>query len=287
MNFLIILLLCTLATTKVTLQSRFGKKALKTDSDNILFNAIVFLTAAALFCADIPKASLNTWLFALTFALLTVVFQLAYTKALSLGNVSLTVMAVNLSMLFPSLISVIFYNESLSLMRVIGILLTVLSFTLAVDLKAKERLSHSWFIFTVVAALANGGIGITQKIFGAQDFSSEKKSFVACSYAVAFLVAITLYLSMRLRNKKSKKTKFKMGRAYIFAVAVGIVLAIFQWVNTYAISVMDGSFLFPVYSGGSIILSTLVGILFFKDKLTKSQKYSITLGIIAVIIMNV
>ena len=69
MIFLIILLLCTLATAKVTLQSRFGKKALKTDSDNILFNAIVFLTAAALFCPDIPKASLNTWLFALTFAL--------------------------------------------------------------------------------------------------------------------------------------------------------------------------------------------------------------------------
>jgi multidrug transporter EmrE-like cation transporter len=92
---------------------------------------------------------------------------------------------------------------------------------------------------------------------------------------------------MRLRDKKTKKTKLKMGRTYIFAVAVGIVLAIFQWMNTYAISVMDGSFLFPVYSGGSIILSTLVGILFFKDKLTKSQKYSITLGIIAVIIMNV
>ena len=77
-----------------------------------------------------------------------------------------------------------------------------------------------------------------------------------------------------------------MGRTYIFAVAVGIVLAIFQWLNTYAISIMDGSFLFPIYSGGSIILSTLVGILFFKDRLTKRQKTSIALGVIAVVIMN-
>jgi uncharacterized membrane protein len=287
MNFLIILLLCTLATTKVTLQSRFGKKGLKTNSDNILFNAIVFLTAAVLFCVDIPKASFNTWLFALSFAVLTVIFQLSYTKALSVGNVSLTVMAVNLSMRFPSLVSVIFYNESLSIMRTIGIVLTVLSFTLTVDIKDKEKLSRSWLIFTVVAALANGGIGITQKIFGMQTFSIEKKSFVACSYAIAFLVAIVIYLLTCSQKKENNNFKFTSNKTYIFAIAVGVILAVFQWLNTYAISIMDGSFLFPLYSGGSIILSTLVGILFFKDKLTKRQKYSITLGIIAVIIMNI
>ena len=284
MDFLIIILLCALATAKVTLQSRFGKKGLKTDSDNVLFNAMVFLTAALLFCADIPKASFNTWLFALTFAILTVVFQLSYTKALSVGNVSLTVMAVNLSMLFPVLVSIIFYNESLTPMRIVGIVLTVLSFTLTVDLKTKERLSRSWLAFTVMAALANGGIGITQKIFGASEFCAEKKSFVACSYAIAFLIAFTLYLFVRSRDKEASSAR---ARAYIFAVAVGVVLAVFQWLNTYAISIMDGSFLFPVYSGGSIILSTLVGILFFKDELTKTQKISITLGIIAVIIMNI
>ena len=196
-------------------------------------------------------------------------------------------MAVNLSMLFPSLVSVIFYNESLTTVRIIGILLTVLSFTLTVDFRANERLSQSWFVFTAAAALANGGIGITQKIFGASDFSGEKKPFVACSYAIAFLVAFVFYLLTRSRDKDSKSIKFKIGRTYVFAVAVGIILAVFQWLNTYAISIMDGSFLFPVYSGGSIILSTLVGILFFKDKLTKRQKISITLGIIAVVIMNV
>ena len=145
MDFLIILLLCALATSKVTLQSRFGKKNLTTVSDNVLFNAVVFFTAALLFCVDIPKASIQTQIFALIFAVLTVVFQLSYTKALSLGNVSLTVMAVNLSMLFPSLVSVIFYNESLTPSRIIGIILTVLSFTLTVDLKINERLSRRRF----------------------------------------------------------------------------------------------------------------------------------------------
>ena len=285
MNFLIILLLCTLATSKVTLQSHFGKKSLTTNSDNVLFNATVFLTAAILFCADIPRASYQTWIFAASFAILTVIFQLTYTKALSIGNVSLTVMAVSLSMLFPSLVSVIFYNEALALMRIIGIGLTVLSFILTVDLEGERKLSRSWFIFTASASLANGGISITQKIFGSSNFNTEKRSFVACSYAIAFLVTLVLYLSMRKQKENTKS--LKSYQTYIFAIAVGSILAVFQWLNTYAISVMDGSFLFPVYSGGSIILSTFVGILFFKDKLTKRQKISIALGIIAVIIMNV
>ncbi len=284
MHFLIILLLCTLATTKVIIQSRFGKKMLSTRADGIIFNAAVFFTAAILFCVDIPSASSGTWLFASAFALFTVIFQLSYTNALSLGNVSLTVMLVNLSMLLPVLLSVIVYNEHLTLGRIIGILLTVTSFILCVDTKTENRMSRSWLFLTVASILANGSIGITQKIFGASAFHNEKKEFVACSYMIAFLITLALYTAVHIKEKNS--TAYKKIPTYLFAASAGIVLAIFQWVNTYAISVMDGSFLFPIYSGGSIILSTLVGVLFFRDKLTSKQKISMVLGMVAVVIMN-
>jgi len=284
MYFLIILLLCILATTKVTIQSRFGKKMLSTRADGIIYNAAVFFTAAILFCADIPSASSGTWLFASAFALFTVIFQLSYTNALSLGNVSLTVMLVNLSMLLPVLLSVIVYNEHLTLGRIIGILLTVTSFILCVDAKPENRMSRSWLFLTVASILANGSIGITQKIFGASVFHNEKKAFVACSYMIAFLITLALYTVVHIKEKNS--TAYKKIPTYLFAALAGIVLAIFQWVNTYAISVMDGSFLFPIYSGGSIILSTLVGVLFFRDKLTSKQKISMVLGMVAVVIMN-
>ena len=284
MHLFIIILLCILATAKVTLQSRFGKKILSTKWDGIIFNAVVFFTATILFCSDIPDASIETWIFASAFALFTVIFQLTYTNALSLGNVSLTVMVVNLSMIFPVLTSVIIYHEHLTPARIIGILLTIASFILCVDAKADVTLSRSWFFLTLAAALANGSIGITQKIFGASAFHNEKKAFVACSYLIAFLITLTLYMIAHIKGKNA--TAYKKIPTYLFATSVGVILAIFQWLNTYAISIMDGSFLFPIYSGGSIIFSTLVGVLFFNDKLTSKQKISIILGIVAVIIMN-
>ncbi|MDY3846223.1 MAG: GRP family sugar transporter [Eubacteriales bacterium] len=284
MNILIIFSLCFLATAKVTLQSRFGKRTLSTKTDGIIFNALVFLTAAILFGADIPNASLAIWLFSGGFAVFTVIFQLSYTNALSQGNVSLTVMMVNLSMLFPVLTSVIFYHERLTHARIIGIAFIVLSFLLCVDVGDKKTVSRSWLILTVLATLANGSIGITQKVFGASRFHTEKKAFVACSYLLAFIITFTIYAVSRLKGKET--SAHRKAPTYLFSISVGIILAIFQLLNTYAISVIDGSFLFPVYSGGSIILSTLVGVLFFKDKLTVKQTISIIIGIIAVIIMN-
>lgn len=284
MNTLIIFSLCTLATIKVALQSRFGKKFLKARSSLVLFNGIVFLTAAILFCTDIPKAALQTWLFSAVFSVFTVIFQLTYTNALSIGNVSLTVMMVNLSMLFPVAVSLVFYGEPLTPTRVLGIALTIISFTICVDRKEQTPVSRKWLLLAISAALANAGIGITQKIFGASEYHLQKESFVACSYGIAFLITMAIYFVTISREKRSDTPPKKS--IYAIAISVGIVLAIFQWLNTYAISIIDGSLLFPTYSGGAIIMSTVAGIIFFKDKLSLKQGISITVGIIAVIIMN-
>ena len=284
MNFLIVLSLCLLATSKVTLQSRFGKKMSVNAAETVIFNALIFLTASVLFCQQIPNASPQTWLFSAAFALFTVIFQLSYTKALSIGNVSLTVMMVNLSMLLPVLVSATFYKEALSYARIIGIFLTVLSFTLCVEIKDQSKISKKWLCLAVVAMSANGSIGITQKIFGVSRFHTEKEAFVACSYLLAFLITICIFTVIRIRGESS--AVYKNRSLYLFSASVGIILAGFQWLNTYAIATLDGTFLFPVYSGGSIILSTLAGIIFFKDRFLPKQWISILIGIVAVVIMN-
>ena len=69
-------------------------------------------------------------------------------------------------------------------------------------------------------------------------------------------------------------------------MSVGVVLAVFQWLNTYAISTIDASLLFPLSSGVTIIMSTLMGIILFRDKLSLKQGISIAVGIAAVVIMN-
>ena len=284
MYFIVFFVLCSLATAKVSLQNCFSKKHLITSSDVSFFTAIIFLTAALLFSPNISDTPASVWLFSLIFALFTVLFQLLYTKALAIGNVSLTVMLVNLSMLFPITVSAVFYQEPLHFTRLIGIILTVVSFVLCIELKSKNSISWKWFLLSVFAMLSNAGISITQKVFGKSSFHTENRSFVACSYLLAFFITLIVYGVSKI--KKEPTTVLKKLPCYFFAISIGVTLAIFQWMNTYAISTIEGTFLFPSYTGGSIILSTLVGILFFKDKLSLRQEYSILIGMFAVILMN-
>ncbi len=283
MKYLTVLVLCFLATCKVTLQSLFSKKSVKTISDAIFFNGLIFAFSAILFLPKITNVSTAVWGYASVFALFTVLFQMTYTKALSVGNVSLTVLFVNLSMIFPVIVSATVFGEPISAFRFVGILLTVLSFFVGTDFKA-GGINGNWLFLTLCAAFANGGIAITQKVFASTEFKSQNAAFVACAYTVAAAFSVIIYFILCLCGKPKE---YKFGKnILIVSLLTGATLAIFQTLNTYAISTTDGTFLFPVYSGGSILLSTLAGIFLFRDKITKKQLCSIIVGITAVIIMN-
>ena len=72
----------------------------------------------------------------------------------------------------------------------------------------------------------------------------------------------------------------------LYTLAAGVVLAVFIAFNTYAHSIVEGTFFFPTYSGGTIIVSTLTGIIFFKDKFTTKQVLSLIIGVVAIVLMN-
>lgn len=147
LNLTIILILCVLATAKVTLQGLFAKKNIRSFSDGIFFNGLIFFFSALLFFKNALNFQPSIVLFGCVFGILTVLFQLCYIKAMSCGNVSLTVLIVNLSMMIPLTVSVFFYNEPISTLRFVGILLTIVSLTLNTDIKEKSAAFQKWFFY--------------------------------------------------------------------------------------------------------------------------------------------
>ena len=288
MEYFLLLTLSTLATAKVGVQSSASRRILKGHKDVVFFNAGVFMVVAVLFLFKIIGCSTSVWIFASAFAFFTVAFQLFYMEALSIGNVSLTVMTVNLSMVIPVLVSYFYYDEELSVYRIIGIILTIVTIICVNDVNSGDKINKRWLIFTILASLSNGAIGVTQKIFNTSIYAVEREAFISSSYVFAFCLTLVIYFILRLSDKKreeGKATKFNP-KIFIYIALVGGILALFQWLNNYALTIIDGTFFFPVYSGGSIILSSLVGVMIFKDKLTKKQLFGIILGVVAIVLMN-
>lgn len=211
-------------------------------------------------------------------------FQLTYINAMSCGNVSLTVMLVNFSMLMPITVSIVFYGERLTLLRFFGIFLTFIALILSVEKVERNYFSKKWFLFTVLTALINGSILICQKIFSKSIWGTENITFVAYGYIIAAILSVILYVVLVI-NGSNITFKLKPS-VFIYTFCLGIILGIFQVLNTKAITIIDGTLLFPAYNGGSLIFSTISGLFILHDKLSKKQILSITVGTVAIIMMN-
>ena len=70
-------------------------------------------------------------------------------------------------------------------------------------------------------------------------------------------------------------------------ISAGVVLAVFQLLNTYAISTIEAAIIFPSFYGGSLVLSALSGVIILKDKLTRKQVAAVALGVAALVILNI
>ena len=116
-----------------------------------------------------------------------------------------------------------------------------------------------------------------------RSFDSENQAFISCLYLLASLVGLFIYPIMR----KKEKRNFKLGFGVIkYALGTGVCLALYQTLYTYSMAHVDGTFLFPALTGGTIIMSTFFGIIAFKDRFTKRQMFGVILGLISLIMMN-
>lgn len=283
MDYILIFLMCLLASAKMSFQTAFGKRSVKNSTDALTFNFFVFIASALLFLPKVFGCSPQVWIFGGVGAIFTVAYQLIYTKALSIGNVSLTVLITNFNMVLCTLISYIVFDEPISWIRLCGIMLTIVSFVVCNGVGTKQAVDKKWLILAVLSMVTSAGGSIVSKCVGESAYSGEAQAYISSLYIVAALLAILIYPIMA---KKEKRT-FKIGfNAIKYAAAVGISLGVYQAVYNYGLARIDGTFIFPVQAGGTIILSTLSGVLIFKDKLTKKQVFGMLIGLVALVIMN-
>lgn len=286
MKYILVLVLCTLATSKMSLQSAFGKSSIKNTTDTLFFNGLVFVFSSLLFCFELINCPIQVWIYAFFGAVSSVLFQFTYTKSLSIGNVSITVLIVNMSLVLNVLFSYLIYGDSISPVRFTGILLTIATFLLCTNFKGMRdsKAEKKWIFLSISAMLTNAVASLVQKMFGESTFCDFGRAYTASSYLIAAILSFVAYY---IYKQKVQERTFKVGKSVIlYTVGMGVILGVFVAINTYALSTIEGTFLYPTYSGGTIILSTLSGVLFFKDRLTVKQVLSILVGIVAVVLMN-
>ncbi len=288
---ILIIILSALGCTKVTIQSGVSKRHMRHTADSIIFNAVFFIFAAAFIALFFPLAKPDPTIiiYSSLTGLLTVTFQVIYSIALSVGPVSMTVLIMNFSSLISTTFSVIFFKEHVYLSQIFGIVMLVISIFMNHTNHTDEKKANKlWLILSLASLVVNGFASCAQKFFYATESSTipnADHTMLVIMYVSAAAFAMMVYAA-GLIFKKEKTTFGRKKAPYISAATVGLVMAAYQFFYMFALENMDGAYFFPTANGAQALVMTFIGVVFFKDSLSKRQKLGVVFGLLCVLFMN-
>ena len=185
-------------------------------------------------------------------------------------------------MTVPYLFGLLFLDESFSLLRTVGLLLIIASVFFSVS--GKDKPDRTSIFLCIIVFFLNGGVSVVSKLHSIQtSLAVAPEEFVVLSSLVSTVV--NLILLFTLKDPPERRNEFKEKRVSPLALlllplacaAMGGISSVLQLKGAQTI---DASLLYPFITGGSIAFSSLVGILFFREKPTRGMCISILLAII-------
>ena len=259
----------------------FSKQYLKNQTDNLSFNLIghaLVIVILALFggaCAVAPF----TLRLSCIMGVANLVSGLLFTLALASGPMALTTLInLGISLVASALWGPIFWNEKITAFQFGGIVLMLLAMTLTSNAKVDKNITFKWVILTIAAGFANSSLGLLQKVLTTSEYKDQQMGFLFYAFTVCTVCNMVWFL---LRKKK-EPVSFQYNRILLVGSLVcGATMAAQHIINLRLVGILPTVVFFPICTGLRILLTALMGIVIFKEKLSKRQAVGFAIGFIS------
>lgn len=199
-----------------------------------------------------------------------------YQKSVKDNGVSLSIAVGKMGIIIPMLLSLLLWKEIPTVIQWIGISVSVLAIAI-INVKPKD-FKHLEFKTSLLLFFIIGGLGdFSNKLFEVVVGSDAKELFLIVVFLSAFLAS--LYKTIKIKNITPK--------SIIFGFCVGIPNMLTAYFLIKTLGVMNATVVFPLYSGGAIMLSMIWSMLAFKEKLMVKDYVGIVLIITALVLINI
>lgn len=261
-------------------QKMFGTAS----KSGLAFHAVLgFFTAIIFFCLCGFSVSFTPFSFALsaTMNILVVAYSLLGFKLLKSGTMALyTVCLMSGGMILPYIYGLIFLEEPINVLRIIG--LFVILFGVIISNYGKVETGKKEILMCIAVFLLNGFVSIINKAHQVETVFETvgTKEFVFIGGVFRFFLCGILFLILAKKDKKESEQRVQKGKiskaGYLIAIAAAVDGASFL-LQLISAQKLPATVMFPVFSGGTIIISTITGVLLFKEKLSKKAVVSVIL----------
>ncbi|SRX55604.1 EamA/RhaT family transporter [Aequorivita sp. CIP111184] len=242
----------------------------------------VILQESAINITDIPQFSWFPFALGLGAMFITVFNLMAITTQRS--GLSVVSVATKMSVVIPILFGLFYYKESLGAFKIIGIILALVAVYMA-SIKTKDglKIKPSNFIFPILVFLGSGIIDTAIKYLEGEFIAeNDIPIFSATIYGMAAIIGIVILILQISKGKFQFQIKNVIG-----GIALGIpnYFSVYFLVKALRSGIFDSSGIFTINNVAIVMISTLLGILLFKEKLLLKNWIGIGLAVLGILLI--
>ncbi|TYA57251.1 DMT family transporter [Formosa maritima] len=285
---MIYLLLSILASTFIFLIFKLFDRFKVNTLQAIVFNYIVAcLCGIVTYCKpiDITEITQEKWFFgaiALGFLFIFIFNVMAITA--QQNGISVASVATKMSVIIPVFFGIYMYGESTGIQKIIGILLALLA-VYFVSIKPNSNIHLKNSILLPFILFLGSGIIDTSIKYLETTYVSENGIPIFSATIFCFAACIGLCILLY----KTLKKEFKFNPQSLIG---GTVLGIVNYVSIYYIlkaldnDSIESSTIFTVNNVAIVMLSSLVGLILFKEKLSIKNWIGVSFAIISILLVT-
>ena len=182
-------------------------------------------------------------------------------------------------MLLPFFQGILFYNEGITLGKILCVI--IIGFSLLLTIKKGEK--KSGYIYYLGIFILNGLSGVLANLFSESTFEKTSAAgysilLAIVSIIVSFIALVIIYLS-----KKEQLTKPNLSSTAL-CITNGILDKVANYLLVFALLYVDASIQYPMVTGGVMIVSTISSFL-MGIKPSKKEVVAVLIAFIAMLVL--
>ena len=197
-------------------------------------------------------------------------------KSSQINGIGITSVVVKMSLVIPVVSAIILYKEQLNTIKAIGIVGAIIGVLLITYKKNNQKVEtkKTTPLLLIILFIGSGMLdALLNYVEKTQLNHLSAALFSAFGFGVAFAIGI---LIMFVRKLKSKNKLSSPNKILIKNILGGLVLGVPNFFSIYFLLMainhpLDDSITYALNNVGIVLLSTLIGILFFKESTTKRK----------------
>lgn len=237
-----------------------------------------------------PVAEGGVILLSAACGIMSALFTVSWLLAVSTTMYMMVEVFVTGGVIIPLVLSNAVYGERIGIFDVIGVLL--LLFGILFISTAEGRVRGSFGIkgiaLLILCMISSGATDLLQKVY-AKEFPKTDAlvfNFYVYTFAAAALILTSLAVVIRKRGGLSSSLS-AAGSIWVYVLIMALCLFLNSYFKTRAAAHLDAVVLYPVNQGLAMILSSLMSVFLFKERMKCKAVVGIALTLVGVILINV